>query len=30
MHSPEITIDADKWLTDAMEMFRRYILTLRV
>ncbi len=21
MHSPEITIDSDKWLTDALEMF---------
>jgi signal-transduction protein with cAMP-binding, CBS, and nucleotidyltransferase domain len=23
MHSPEITIDSDKWLTDALEMFIR-------
>lgn len=23
MHSPEITIDADKWLTDAIAMFER-------
>jgi len=22
MHSPEITIDSDKWITDALEMFR--------
>jgi CBS domain-containing protein len=24
MHSPELTIDSDKWITDALEMFRRY------
>ncbi len=24
MHSPEMTIDSDKWLTDALEMFGRY------
>ncbi len=24
MHSPEITIDSDKWLTDAIAMFERY------
>lgn len=24
MHSPEITIDSDKWITDALEMFERY------
>lgn len=23
MHSPEITIDSDRWITDALEMFRR-------
>lgn len=23
MHSPEITIDSDKWITDALEMFER-------
>jgi CBS domain-containing protein len=23
MHAPELTIDADKWLTDALEIFRR-------
>ena len=23
MHSPEITIDSDKWITEALEMFRR-------
>ncbi len=23
MHSPEITIDSDKWITDALEMFKR-------
>ncbi|MCZ7382173.1 MAG: CBS domain-containing protein [Candidatus Methanoperedens sp.] len=23
MHSPEITIDSDKWITDALEIFRR-------
>jgi signal-transduction protein with cAMP-binding, CBS, and nucleotidyltransferase domain len=23
MHSPEVTIDSDKWLTDALEMFIR-------
>ncbi len=24
MHSPEITIDSDKWITDALEIFRRH------
>ncbi len=24
MHSPELTIDADKWLTDAIAIFERY------
>ncbi len=24
MHSPEITIESDKWLTDTLEMFRRH------
>ena len=24
MHSPDITIDSDKWLIDALEMFIRY------
>jgi CBS domain-containing protein len=24
MHSPEITIDSDKWITDALEIFRRF------
>ncbi len=23
MHSPEITIDSNRWITDALEMFRR-------
>ncbi len=23
MHSPELTIDSDKWITDALEMFQR-------
>jgi len=23
MHSPEVSIDSDKWLTDALEMFER-------
>ncbi len=27
MHSPEITIDSDKWITDALEIFRRYSVT---
>ncbi|GEM_PF-1171366 len=27
MHSPEFTIDSDKWLTDALEMFRCYNAT---
>ncbi len=27
MHSPEITIDSDKWITDALEIFRRHNIT---
>lgn len=27
MHSPEITIDSDKWITDALEIFRRKNVT---
>jgi len=24
MHSPELSIDSDKWITDALEIFRRH------
>lgn len=27
MHSPELSIDSDKWITDALEIFRRYNVT---
>jgi predicted transcriptional regulator len=27
MHSPEITIGSDKWITDALEIFRRHNVT---
>ncbi len=27
MHSPEITIGSDKWITDALEMFERCSVT---
>lgn len=27
MHSPEITIESDKWITDALEIFRRHNVT---
>jgi CBS domain-containing protein len=27
MHAPEITIDSDKWITDALEIFRRHNIT---
>ena len=27
MHSPELSIDSDKWITDALEIFRRHNVT---
>jgi len=27
MHTPELTIESDRWITDALEMFRRCNIT---